>query len=213
MGDISRCRGKAQVRGYAKGGVVKRPRQMAVGGMVPRPMPPRPTPAPGPTQTPIAGPGAGIMGVGQTLSPGPMKKAYKKGGAVRKEPVVAGARSQDAADARRDEVRASNVRAIFPEQTRNDRMSFDLDRGEMVEEIPVQAPRQRRRRVDTSVNVGGFEVEPEGDGVRATRRFNKGGRVQSGPKPMQAQDSIEFGPNGRKRRVSASEVRSQIKGG
>jgi len=140
-------------------------------------------------------------------------QGFKKGGRVRKEPVIAGSRSQDAAEARRNEVRESNARAIFPEQNRNDRMSFDLGRGEMVEEIPIEQPSQRRRRVNPSVRVGGFDVEPEGEGVRATRRFSKGGRVQSDGKPMQVQDSIEFGPNGRKRRVRASEVASQIKGG
>jgi len=162
-------------------------------------------------QTPIAGPGAGVMGMAPP--PARMRKAYKKGGRVKKEPAIIGTRAQDMADARREEVRASNVRAIFPEQNENDRMSFDLGRGEMVEEIPIEQPSQRRRRVNPSVRVGGFDVEPEGEGVRATRRFSKGGRVQSDGKPMQVQDSIEFGPNGRKRRVRASEVASQIKGG
>ena len=107
MGDISRCRGKAQVK-MAKGGSVKaRPKvkKMAVGGSVqlpvgrpagPRSMPlgppnvrtgpglgPMPTlnvPMAGPATGPAAGPPPSLLGTGKA-GPG-MQKRFRKGGKV-----------------------------------------------------------------------------------------------------------------------------------
>lgn len=103
---------------------------------------------------------------------------------------------------------ASRVR-YTPEQNGNDSDVFDLRTGSFTEEIPVRAPPEGRRPRVTRprANVGGNEVELDGDQVRVTRRFKRGGVVRKEPDiKVPTGDQIEFNPNGTKRRVRGSQV-------
>ena len=109
---------------------------------------------------------------------------------------------------RRETTRDANQRDIFREQNGNDRSSFNLDTGEMQEEIPIRRPESARSRVPRPrANVGGNEVEVDGDQVRVTRRFKRGGVVRKEPDiKVPTGDQVEFNPNGTKRRVCGSQV-------
>jgi hypothetical protein len=109
---------------------------------------------------------------------------------------------------RRETTRQANQRDIFRERNRNnDRQSINLDTGQMQEEIPIQAPASGRSRVPRMrANVGRNEVELDGEQVRVTRRFKRGGQVKEPDIKVPTGDQIEFNPNGTKRRVRGSQV-------
>jgi len=112
---------------------------------------------------------------------------------------------------RRATAQEGNDRTRYtPEQNANDGEVFDLRTGSFTEEIPIRAPEEGRSRLTVPrprANVRGNEVELDGDRVRVTRRFAKGGQIRA-----QTGDFVEMNPNGPKRRVSAAEVNAQIRG-
>jgi hypothetical protein len=124
---------------------------------------------------------------------------------------VAAPRYEDTVVAeRRETAQAGNNRARYtPEQNANDRDVFDLRTGSFTEELPVTAPPEGRRpRIPRPrASIGGNEVEVDGDQVRVTRRFKRGGVVRKEPDiKVPTGEQVTFDQNGTKRRVRGSQV-------
>ncbi len=142
---------------------------------------------------------------------------YKGGARVGAKPrpqtrnQVAAPRYEDTVVAeRRETAQAGNNRARYtPEQNANDSDVFDLRTGSFTEELPVVAPPEGRRpRIPRPrADIRGNEVELDGDRVRVTRRFKRGGVVRKEPDiKVPTGEQVTFDSNGTKRRVRGSQV-------
>lgn len=128
-----------------------------------------------------------------------------RGGAAKKRnggKQIAGSRQQTRTNARAEDTRRANP-ASNMEQNENTRprRRLDLDTGSFVEEIPPQYQERARELVEPKIRTGGWEAELDDDRVRVRRRFASGGAIE----PLRG-DFIEFGADGRKRRVTAAEL-------
>lgn len=76
------------------------------------------------------------------------------------------------------DARNANPATARPASSSNDRRTLNLESGSFTEELPTSgyatSPGEPRR---PTIRRGNWEIEPEGSGVRATRKFKNGGRV------------------------------------
>lgn len=104
---------------------------------------------------------------------------------------------QSRTDAREAMTRAANPQSQ-PTEPRQERRALNLDSGTFSEQIPPEYTERSREAIRPRTRAGNWDIEVEGNGLRARRKFKAGGQI----KPT---EYVEFGPRG-KRRVSASEV-------